>query len=27
MPLYYTGYHHFIRMSLISGEHNTFALS
>ncbi|EFG4855980.1 TPA: ATPase [Escherichia coli] len=29
MPLSYTGYHHFIMMSLMSGEHNTntFALS
>ncbi|EJQ8077916.1 ATPase [Escherichia coli] len=27
MPLSYTGYNHFIMMSLMSGEHNTFALS
>ncbi|WP_137552491.1 ATPase [Escherichia coli] len=27
MPLSYAGYHHFIMMSLVSGEHNTPALS
>ncbi|EQC1378888.1 ATPase, partial [Escherichia coli] len=27
MPLSYAGYHHFIMMSLMSGEHNTLALS
>ncbi|HAW2881025.1 TPA: ATPase [Escherichia coli] len=26
MPLSYAGYHHFIMMSLISGEHNILAL-
>ena len=27
MPLSYAEYHHFIMMSLMSGEHNTLALS
>ncbi|ENP0134559.1 ATPase [Escherichia coli] len=27
MPLSYAGYHHFIMMSLVSGEHNRPALS
>ncbi|MEL9144933.1 ATPase, partial [Escherichia coli] len=27
MPLSYAGYHYFIMMSLMSGEHNTPALS
>ncbi|EGK9462766.1 ATPase [Escherichia coli] len=27
MPLSYAGYHYFIMMSLVSGEHNTLALS
>ncbi|EFB1907682.1 ATPase [Escherichia coli] len=26
MPLSYAGYHYFIMMSLVSGEHNTLAL-
>ncbi|AEQ12152.1 ATPase [Escherichia coli] len=27
MPLSYAGYHYFIMMSLVSGEHNILALS